>query len=156
MPTKIVVLSDTHATSLGRSRDRILREAEDSDYIVHAGDYTSISLVNDLREVGGFKGVHGNMDPASVRMELRDTETLSVEGFKIGITHPSEGGPPQGIKDRIKEKFEEVDAIIFGHTHSPENEEVGGILYFNPGMGGRTFGVLRVGEEIRGEIIEIW
>jgi len=54
-----------------------------------------------------------------------------------------------------------VDVIVYGHTHIAVNHRVKEILFFNPGSATRpsngkgTLGILHVGEEIAGEIIEI-
>jgi putative phosphoesterase len=135
-------------------------ELSGADLIVHAGDYTAMGLLNELRRRGSFKGVHGNLDAPEVKRELPALETIRVGGFGIGINHPSEGGSPFGIEDRIGAKFQDVDAIIFGHTHRTKNEYRSEVLYFNPGSAtgtfpasARTFGIITVGKEVRGEIL---
>jgi len=81
---------------------------------------------------------------------------LQSNGFKIGVTHPSEGGPPLGIKRRIKTKFKQVSAIIYGHTHLPKNEVINDILYFDPGSitgkfpsRNKTFGILKTQKNLK-------
>jgi putative phosphoesterase len=132
------------------------------DLIVHAGDFTGKRLLNGLRKFGDFKGVYGNMDFPSVREELPKNLTLELKGFKIGVTHPSEGGPPFELEKRLKKKFEQVDAIIHGHTHFPKNEVVDGILYFNPGSitgkfpaHHKTFGILEIDKKVKGRIVKL-
>ena len=87
---------------------------------------------------------------------------LKIKDFKIGITHPWLGGPPYGIETRIKKKFTAVDAIIFGHTHTPKNEIINGTLFFNPGTitgkfptQHKSIGILEVDKEIKGKKIKI-
>jgi putative phosphoesterase len=135
-------------------------ELSGADLIIHAGDYTAIGLLNELRRRGNFRGVHGNLDAPEIKRELPALETISVGGFSIGINHPSEGGTPFGIEDRIRAKFQDVDAVIFGHTHRTKNEYRNGVLCFNPGSAtgtfpasARTFGIITVGKEMRGEIL---
>jgi putative phosphoesterase len=83
---------------------------------------------------------------------------LEVNHFKIGLTHGD--GAPQGIVERVKHHFTDVDAIIFGHSHQPLNEQRDGILFFNPGSPtDRIFapytsiGILEVNDTITGRII---
>jgi predicted phosphodiesterase len=77
----------------------------------------------------------------------------------VGLIHG--GGSPFGIESRIRAEFEEVDAIVYGHTHMATNRQVKGIHFFNPGSptrsyGGRgTLGILHFGETLEGEIIDL-
>ncbi len=157
------MLSDTHAKDLGALPERILEDLKKADLIIHAGDYTSKNLLDQLKELGDFKGVHGNMDSDELKRELPDKEIFEVRGFKIGIIHPSEGGSPVGLKDRVKSKLgEDVDLIIYGHSHKPVNERESNTIYFNPGSATgafparyKTSGILRIEDEIEGEIVKI-
>jgi hypothetical protein len=127
----IVVLSDTHASDLSDLPARIVDEIRGAELTIHAGDYTTKKLLDQLRELADFKGVHGNMDPPELKSELPALAIVEIQGFKIGITHPAEGGSPLGLKQRAKSKFaEELDVIIYGHSHKPMNEREGGTLYF--------------------------
>ena len=159
-----MVLSDTHAKDLKDLPGRILEDLEKADLIIHAGDYTSKTLLEQLRDLGELKGVHGNMDPAEIKRELPDTDIFEVMGFRIGLTHPSEGGSPIGLKQRAKSKLGgDPDLIIYGHSHKPVHEREGSTIYFNPGSATgafparyRTYGVLRIVEEkIEAEILRV-
>jgi putative phosphoesterase len=157
---KIAVLSDSHVYDLTGIAKKAIEMLEDMDLIVHAGDFTGKGLVDELRKLGNFKGVYGNMDPFNIREELPEKVTLELEGFKVGVTHPAEGGPPFGLEKRLKKKFEYVDAIIYGHTHNPRNVVIGGILYFNPGSitgkfpaRHKSFGILRIDKGIKGKTV---
>jgi putative phosphoesterase len=159
---KIGVLSDSHVYDLTSLSKKGIKLLEDMDLIIHSGDFTGKGLVDELRKLGNFKGVYGNMDPFSIREELPEKVTLELQGFTVGVTHPLEGGPPFGLEKRIKKKFEKVDAIIFGHTHLPKNEVIGGVLYFNPGsITGKfparykTFGILEIDKEMKGRIVKL-
>ncbi len=159
---KIGVLSDSHASSIDRLPRRLVDELSGVDLVVHAGDYTGKTLLEELRKLGNFKGVHGNMDPPEISQELPALETIEVGGFRIGINHPAEGGESLGIEERIRAKFLNINAIIFGHTHRVKNEYKNGILYFNPGSATgtfpaltKTFGIIRVEQEMNGEILRV-
>jgi len=159
---KIGILSDSHVYDLDDLQKEAVNLLEGMDLIVHAGDYTGKEFVDKLRNLGNFKGVYGNMDPFNVREELPENIVLELKGFKVGVTHPSEGGSPFGLENRVGRKFEQVDAIIFGHTHSPKNEVINGILYFNPGSitgkfpaRHKTFGVLEIDKEMKGKIVKL-
>lgn len=159
---KIVALSDTHTSSLDSLSSKILDELASADWVVHAGDFTEASLVNELKSHGNFKGVRGNMDSSSVKVMLPEIELLEVSGFIIGICHPAEGGPPFKIEDRIRKKFDKVNVIIYGHTHKPKNEIRDNVLYLNPGSATgawpatrASYGVLEIGDTIKAKIVQI-
>ena len=131
---KVMVISDTHASSIEEMPVAFRSFIKDSEFIIHAGDYTSKKLLSELQNSGiPFRGVYGNMDPRAVREGLRAEEALDIRGIKIGVTHPAEGGPPWGIERRLLEKFKGMNVIIYGHTHTVVNEVKGGIACINPG-----------------------
>jgi putative phosphoesterase len=159
---KIVVLSDTHSDSISSLPEKLVEGLSTADLIIHAGDFTGKQLVDDLRRMGNFRGVYGNIDGQEVRRELPEIDTVEAEGFRIGVNHPAEGGPPASIEQRIGKKFHDVDVIIHGHTHRTKNEKKDDILWFNPGSATgkfpalrKSYGVLTVGEEISGEILDL-
>ncbi len=159
---KIIVISDTHADSIDALSGRFVDELSGADLIIHAGDFTGKQLVDDLRKLGEFRGVYGNIDGPDVRRELPEIDTVEVGGFRIGVNHPAEGGPPATIQRRLQRKFQNVQVIIHGHSHRTRNEMQDSILWFNPGSATgkfpalkRTYGILTIDSEIRGEIMEL-
>ncbi|MHA1368331.1 MAG: metallophosphoesterase family protein [Promethearchaeota archaeon] len=133
--TKLLVISDTHFISKRqRLSERITRYYPEVDHVVHAGDYTHLSLVEHLESTGKFYGVAGNMDPPAIKKKLPEiNEILLDEGVKVGIIHG--WGAPHGIIERIhpiavKNHF---DVVIFGHTHNRLKKEYENVKYFNPG-----------------------
>jgi uncharacterized protein len=159
---KIIVLSDTHSDSISSLPAKLIEELSTSDLIIHTGDFTGQQLVDDLRKLGKLRGVYGNIDGPDVRGELPEIDTVEAEGFQIGLNHPAEGGSPLTIEQRIRKKFGDVDVIIHGHSHRTKNEKKDGVLWFNPGSATgkfpalkRSYGVLTIGESIKGEIIDL-
>jgi putative phosphoesterase len=149
----IGVLSDTHARSLAEISPRILDTFSGVDLIVHAGDLVSRSVLDGLKRLKEVRAVRGNMDSYDLALLLPQKELLYVGGRRIGITHGT--GSPFGIVKRVRAMFEEVDVIIYGHSHTAQNKVVDGVLFFNPGTARRSFGLLTIGDEIRGEIIKV-
>ena len=165
---KVLVLADTHVNDVGMLPERLRGELKSADMIIHAGDYTGKRLLEQLRaSAGDFRGVYGNMDPEEIRRELRAEEIIEIEGIKIGVTHPSEGGSPVGLAARVRAKFKDEDpepgVIIYGHSHEPQNEKMDNILYLNPGSATGafparygSFGVLTIENGvIRAEIVRV-
>ena len=150
---RIGVLSDTHADSFAEIPDRIITTLAEVDMIIHAGDFTSKAVLDGLKQLGEVKAVWGNMDSNELKRTLPETELLIVSGKRIGITHGS--GNPFGIERKVRQIFKDVDIIIYGHTHQPQNKIVEGILLFNPGRARNSFGILTIGEQVKGEIIRL-
>jgi len=150
---RIGVLSDTHARLVGEISPEILEALSSVDLILHAGDIVTLNVLEGLRQLGEVKAVRGNMDSPELKSLLPEKELIVVGGKKIGITHGS--GNPWGIEHRVRGLFDEVDVIVYGHSHEARNKQVGDVLFFNPGLGRRSFGILTIEESVKGEIIKI-
>lgn len=161
---RIGVISDTHIADITQELPRkVLDDLKAMDAIIHAGDLVNLSLLEQLKEISDCViAVCGNMDPQEVREILQEKELITVGRFKIGLMHGF--GPPATLIDAAAEVFkhEAVQAIIFGHSHSPVNETRNGILYFNPGSVTdkifspfNSYGVVEVGESITAKIVRI-
>jgi len=150
---RIGVLSDTHADSFAEIPDRIITTLAEVDMIIHAGDFTSKAVLDGLRQLGEVRAVWGNMDSIELKRLLPETEFLMVGGKGIGITHGS--GDPFGIKNRVSKMFNDVDIIIYGHSHQPHNEIIGGTLFLNPGRARNSFGILTIDKDVKGEIVRL-
>ncbi len=157
---KIGVLSDTHLRQPDPEFRRFVETHFSAvDKIFHAGDFVDLSIAQYLSGLKELVAVCGNMDPEPVREAFPRKRVIELEGFRIGLIHG--GGAPFGIESRIREEFEGVDAIVYGHTHVPANHRVRGLFFFNPGSATRSFlhrgtlGVLHLGKEITGEIISL-
>jgi putative phosphoesterase len=150
---KIGVVSDTHAISFAQLPSRILTALAEVDLIIHAGDFVTKDVLDGLKQLGEVKAVQGNMDSDELKRILPEKELLLIEGRRIGIIHG--WGSPYGVDDRVGKMFEDVDVIVYGHSHYSQNEVKKGILFFNPGQARNSFGILTIGEEVRGEIINL-
>jgi hypothetical protein len=150
---RIGVVSDTHVTSLDEIPDRILLALVEVDLIIHTGDFVTHDVLDGLKRLGEVKAVRGNMDSEELKQILPEKELLLIEGKRIGITHG--WGSPYGIDNRIRGRFEDVDVIVYGHSHQSQNEVKKGVLFFNPGQARNSFGILTVGREVKGEIIKL-
>lgn len=129
---KILVLSDTHIPRVAADLPEGIYEAiRDVEMIIHAGDFVEKDLLDKLKTLKDTRAVHGNMDTPYLQDHLNDKEIIQVKNFKIGLIHGY--GAPNDIVDTVRREFTNVDAIIFGHSHSPMNETRDGVLFFNPG-----------------------
>jgi putative phosphoesterase len=129
----IAVISDTHmpkgARVLPPACSERLRQA---DLILHAGDVTAASFLEELSALGPpVDAVHGNMDEPALQASLPKERVVEVAGVRIGMVHVP--GPRAGRTERLLARFPGCDAIVYGHTHVPELEQVGGAWILNPG-----------------------
>ncbi|MGB9629079.1 MAG: metallophosphoesterase family protein [Thermodesulfobacteriota bacterium] len=157
---KIGVISDTHLKEPHSEFRKMIEEHfKEVDRIIHAGDFIDLSIAEYLSGQKELIAVCGNMDPPEIREAFPQKKVFQLGGFRIGLIHG--GGPPFGLESRVREAFDKVDAIIYGHSHTPANHQVKGIYFFNPGSPTRSFirhgtiGILNIGEKIEGEIIKI-
>lgn len=165
---KIGVISDTHLEGPERLREIVRKHFSDVDLILHAGDLTRLSILDAFGEIE-FVAVHGNADSDFVKNKLPRTAIVAIGRFRIGLIH-GDGGPADiqdrivDIEDRIRREFDNVDCIVYGHTHYPANRDRNGILFFNPGTAfvprrrddPISVGILEVrDDEIAGQIIPL-
>ena len=140
MPTRIVIISDTHLYRWDEVHPDIRAAVREADIAVHCGDIVRQDVVDGMRrEAARAVIVHGNSDPPDLRASLPYTEVLGVEGFRIGVTHPAWGGPEFPLEELLPDFPEPVDAILFGHFHETINEVRDGVLYLNPGQAYKSF-----------------
>ena len=132
---KIGVISDTHIPDRGQHLPQVVLDAfKQVDLVVHAGDIISLGVIDELKSVcPNVVVVAGNMDPEAVRKKYPVKEILEILGYRIGAMHGS--GPASNLLALLKDCFKDdsCDLIIFGHSHKPMKEEIGGTLFFNPG-----------------------
>lgn len=158
-----MVISDTHiperATKLP---EQFLKQIQPQDLILHAGDFTKLEVLEQLKKLGKVYAVWGNMDDGNIKKLLPETEIFEMEGKKIGIYHGY--GAPEGLEKKVYDKFnQKLDVIVFGHSHTPYNQKLNDCLMFNPGsLSGNantsnpSYGILNIDQgEIWGEIVEI-
>jgi len=148
----IVALSDSHASTIRELPPQLLVALRTADVIVHAGDHTEVSLLDELKAMGEVVAVAGNMDSMALKMRLPMRQLVSVGGKTVGVTHGS--GAPGGIAQRVRASFpEKPDLIVFGHSHVPFSGMVSDILMVNPGPATRGYAVIMVGKELTAELI---
>ena len=160
---KIGVISDTHTLSYAKLPDKLLQALKGVDLILHAGDITSLAVLEGLRKIGPeLRAVWGNMDPPEVKRLLPEVEIIQIGKLRLGLTHGS--GPPFGLIGTLRKKFkdQQVDCIVYGHSHSPHNALHENILFFNPGSPTdkffapyNSYGILQADTEISGKIVKI-
>ncbi len=169
---KIGVISDTHMVT-GKLPQAVVEAFQGVDRILHAGDLVTLSVVDSLEAIAPVTAVCGNMDMPGVRVKLPLRSVIEVDGHRIGLIHghhvPHPGQvlkPPEyfvAIDRYLLTAFqEEVDCIVYGHTHYACHELVAGVHILNPGSpthgkdGRLTVAVLDLnGPDMVAEIVDL-
>jgi uncharacterized protein len=130
---RLAVISDTHLPRGGRALPAACVERlRGADAILHAGDLMELSVLAELEALGPpVHAVRGNVDSAELQARLPLTRIVRLEGVRIAMVH--DGGPAPGRLERLRRRFPEADAVVFGHSHIPLHEERDGFAIFNPG-----------------------
>ena len=131
---RIAVISDTHMPRGNRALPaRAVAELRNADAILHGGDFMRAEVLEMLQRLGPpVHGIHGNVDDEALRRMLPAARVVELGGVRIGMVH--DAGPRQGRLARMRFRFKDADAVIFGHSHLPLHEaDADGFQIFNPG-----------------------
>ena len=135
---RLLILADTHVPR--RARDlppQVWTEVDGADVVAHAGDWVSSALFDRLAERSArLIGVYGNNDGPLLQARLPEVAYADLDGLALGVVH--ETGPAAGRERRCRDRFPDVDVLVFGHSHIPwdtvtDNGRPGGLRLLNPG-----------------------
>ncbi|MNC15246.1 phosphodiesterase [compost metagenome] len=132
---KIGVVSDTHLSD--RREIRLPRELLNGlagvELILHAGDWLSPRVAEELERLAPVEGVAGNNDGLDIVNRFGYKRIVEATSVRIGLIHGD--GYGKTTERRAFDAFEgqDVQAIVFGHSHTLYLERKAGILLFNPG-----------------------
>jgi putative phosphoesterase len=131
--TTVAVLSDTHLPrGARRLPEACLERCRGADLVLHAGDLSTVSVLEELRALGPpVQAVHGNADEPALRELLPAELVVEAADARIGIVH--DPGPAAGREARLAARFPSCVAVVFGHTHLPLVERRGAVWLLNPG-----------------------
>jgi putative phosphoesterase len=147
------LIADTHLPrGTRRLPDECVRRLRAADLIVHAGDFSAASVLEELRALGPpVAAVHGNVDAPELRAQLPAQTVIELGAARIGVVH--DAGPAKGRLERLRRRFPGCGAVVFGHSHIPLHERApDGFQIFNPGSPTdrrrqpvHTMGIARIG-----------
>ena len=129
----IAVIADTH---MPRGNRRLPAECVEririADLLLHAGDIATPEVLDYLARIcPPVRAVYGNVDNDELRVTLPESTTVDADGATIAMFH--DAGPSKGRLQRMRRRFPDADAVVFGHSHIPLHERDGGFQIFNPG-----------------------
>jgi putative phosphoesterase len=110
-----------------------LAELRAADAILHAGDFMRVEVLRMLEALGPpVHGIHGNVDDDTLTRMLPTTRVVEAAGARIALIH--DAGRRTGRLGRMRARFKDADAVVFGHSHLPLHErDADGFQIFNPG-----------------------
>jgi uncharacterized protein len=131
----LAVISDTHLPrGTRRLPDACLDRLAAADAILHAGDFSTTEVLDEIAAIGPpLHAVHGNVDDPDVTMRLPAARLVPAEDVRIAMVH--DAGAAAGRLERLRRRFPDADAVVFGHSHIPLHEQDldGAFQIFNPG-----------------------
>jgi uncharacterized protein len=130
---ELAIISDTHMPRRGRTLPReCVQRLRTADLILHAGDLMEPSVLAELQALGPpVHAVRGNVDSMELQARLPLTRIVEAAGARIAMLH--DAGPSEGRLARLKRRFPDAQAVVFGHSHIPLLESDDGFTIFNPG-----------------------
>jgi len=129
----VAAIADTHLPrGARRIPDACLERLRAADLILHAGDVSTLAVLEELRALGPpVHAVFGNADTPELRELLPKELVVEAGGARIGMAHVP--GPDAGHEVRLAKRFPGCDAVVYGHTHRPEVARHGRVWILNPG-----------------------
>lgn len=154
-PRRIGFLADTHSRKPDGSDlpDQVFAAFRDVDLIVHLGDVGRKGILDRLGEVAPVWVPYGdNKGYVPVGASAKDEPVKVIESGKtrVGLTFnlaqpdkkivvSADDGTialptATPLADLLHRRFRQsVDAVAFGGTHRQHEQELDGVLFFNPG-----------------------
>lgn len=132
----IGIVSDTHMPRAGAALPLALRRGlieQRVGLILHLGDFTRPAVADQFEELAPFDAVAGNNDGEEIVRRFGRRKILEVAGLRIGLTHGD--GTHKTTLQRALDAFagEDLDVILFGHSHVPYCARHGNAWLVNPG-----------------------
>jgi uncharacterized protein len=134
MAARLLIVADTHVPK--RARDlpaEVWRAVENADVVVHAGDWVDERLLDQFEaRARRLVAVWGNNDHGALRERLPEVARVEIDGVRLGVVH--ETGPAKGREERCSAQYDDLDVLVFGHSHIPwDTTTASGLRLLNPG-----------------------
>jgi uncharacterized protein len=148
--TRVGVISDTHCPEfIDQLPDNVFKVLQGVQLIVHAGDITGASTLEQLERIAPVHAVRGDHDREL--SSLPRSREITVEGRKIVVVHGDRSRlieepntflwtislghfhPHAGLPRSLHRRFPDADVVVYGHTHRSHVQRFDRSLFFNPG-----------------------
>ena len=123
----IGLISDTHSLL----RQEVVDNLNDCNLIIHAGDIGKYEVIENLSKICNVEFIRGNCDKD--KDIAKEERIVEIYNKRIYLIHDIS-------KINIDLKKENIDIVVYGHSHKSNIYEDDNILYINPGaVGPRRF-----------------
>lgn len=130
--TTICILSDSH----GSIHQEIIKLANQSDIVIHAGDVIDESTLDSLLPKEKLIAVAGNNDGHISALD--DIERLHFPSGSIVIEHGHQHGWYQPSHASLRSTHANAKVVIYGHTHKQIIDQENTPWIVNPGASGKV------------------
>jgi uncharacterized protein len=130
-PFEVGILSDTH----GLLRPSVFHALKGVDHILHAGDVGNPDILTALEALAPVTAVWGNTDGFDLRHRVPEVARVGLAGLSVVVLHGHRFGRTP-TPEVLREAYPEAGLVVYGHTHRPVMEELGGAWFVNPGSCG--------------------
>lgn len=132
----IAIISDTHIPDREQSIPASFRELiADADHVVHAGDFTSSDVLDDVRDLADeLTAVHGNMDPGDIG--LPSVTSVEIDDLAVVVRHGTVGTMAEWrtlLAETARAEATEPRVAVGGHSHQLADTTEDGVRLPNPG-----------------------
>jgi putative phosphoesterase len=154
---KIIVIADTHMPKKVKELPlELINELKNTDQILHLGDWQTMETYLTLKDFASIDGVAGNVDDEEIIDLFGFKKVLLLNGIRFGLVHGHLGkGRSTDVRALNSFTNEQVDVILFGHSHIPILKQVNDVTLFNPGsptdkrrQDSYSFGVINIAETL--------
>jgi putative phosphoesterase len=131
---RLLLLADTHIPKRARDLpEPVWHEIERSDVVIHAGDWVSDGLLDELSaRADRLIACWGNNDGPELRSRLPECAEVTLDGLRFTVVH--ETGAAAGREARMAQRYPHTDVLVFGHSHIPwDTTAKTGLRLLNPG-----------------------
>jgi hypothetical protein len=147
---RVGVVADTHCPEfMARLPADLAAALAGVELILHAGDVDREETLTELSRIAPVQAVRGDHDRLLAGLPL--ARELEIEGRRVVLVHGNRSRwieEPQtllwtlslghfrahsGLPRSLRRRFPNADVIVYGHTHRPRADRLGGALVFNPG-----------------------
>lgn len=131
---RLLLIADTHLPRRGRDLPtRVWEEVSAADVVVHAGDWTTVELLDELQtRATRLVACWGNNDGPQLRARLPERADAVLDGLHVTVVH--ETGAAAGREARMSRRYPDSNVLIFGHSHIPwDSTTATGLRLLNPG-----------------------
>jgi putative phosphoesterase len=128
------MIADTHLPKRAKALPAALWTAiDEADVVLHAGDWVDEATLDELEARSKrLVGVYGNNDGAGLRSRLPEVARFEIDAVRFAMVH--ETGAAAGRDQRMAQAFDDVDVLVFGHSHIPwDSTAPDGLRLLNPG-----------------------